>query len=251
MSTAAQKPTTEELNRAFEPLLAYNTGSDRALLLPLDRITSRSLADPALRLELEKLLVAWLKSNLSAVALEYLLSRLAVAGSDFCVPAVAFLLPDARLSTAARNTLEALPGSAPAKALRLSLPKLRGWQLIGVITSLGVRRDKESVGVLAKILQSEDALTRAAAIDALGQIGTPPAATVLQKAQPAAPKHLQKNLSHALLNCARQLLAANERKAAADLCEWLQNPGQPSNIQSAARRLLAGPPLSRSPGAST
>jgi len=196
-------------------------------------------------------LEAWLKSNLSAVALEYLLTKLSLIGTDACIPAVAFLLPDARLSTAARNVLEGIPGSASAKALRLSIPKLRGWQLIGVVNSLGVKRDRESVSSLAKILQTEDALTQAAAIDALGKIGTVSAARELQKVQRTAPKGLQKGLSQALLSCARQLLADNEKKAGTSLCEWLQGPGQPSNIQSAARRLLAPPPLARPPGVTT
>jgi len=241
MSTYTRSAALEDFTPVFEPLLTYNSGSDRALLLPLDRLTGQSLANSALRTDLEERLVAWLKSNLSAVALEYILSKLAVVGSDACIPAVAFLLPDARLSTAARNVLEALPGSAPAKALRLSLPKLRGWQLIGVIQSLGVRRDMESVSALAKILQNEDALTQAAAADALGKIGTASAAKTLQKSQRTAPKRLQKDLSQALLNCARQLLATNETQAGHGLCKWLQSPSQPAHIQSAARRLLASP----------
>jgi HEAT repeat protein len=248
MTKATENPTAEELNRAFEPLPGYNTGSDRALLLPLDRIAASSLVNPGLRTELEKRLIAWLKSNLSPVALEYVLSKLAVTGSEVCVPAVAVLLPDARLSTAARNVLEALPGSASVKALRLSLPKLRGWQLIGVINSLGVRRDPESVGALARILQQEDALTQAAATDALGRIGTASAANALQKAYRSAPLPRRDNLAHALLACARQLLATNEKKSAKGLCEWLQDPAQPAHIRSAARRLLADATLTRPQG---
>ena len=75
-----------------------------------------------------------------------------------------------------------------AQALRDALPKLDGALKIGVIGSLGVRRDAASVPALAALLGDADAAIAAAAACALGDIGTPDAAKALTGSQAGRPR---------------------------------------------------------------
>ena len=66
-------------------------------------------------------------------------------GTAESVPALAALLPDKDLSHMARYALERIPAPEAGAALRDALPKLSGALKVGVIGSLGVRRDAASV----------------------------------------------------------------------------------------------------------
>jgi HEAT repeat protein len=79
----------------------------------------------------------------------------------------------------ARYALETLPGESVNEALRAELTKLKGRPLIGVIGSLGVRRDPKAASAIAGLLNDGDALVVQASARALGRIGTPEAAEAL------------------------------------------------------------------------
>ena len=100
------------------------------------------------------------------------------------VPTLAALLGDEKLSHMARYALEAIPDPSVDDALRDALGKVQGRPRLGVIGSIGVRRDAKAVDALAGLLKQSD--TAAAAARALGNIGTPSAAKALQDALPAA-----------------------------------------------------------------
>lgn len=91
--------------------------------------------------------------------------RLGVVGNKSAVPALAMLLSDAKLSHYARTGLETLPGPEADAALRNAVPKLNGDLLIGVINSIGRRRDPKAIDTLAP-LRSHDDLAIAQAADA-------------------------------------------------------------------------------------
>ena len=82
--------------------------------------------------------------------------RLAVMGDQSAVPALAALLTDEKLSSHARCALEGIPGPAPDAALREALSRLSDERLIGVLKSIGARRDTEAVGSVARLLHGDD-----------------------------------------------------------------------------------------------
>jgi HEAT repeat protein len=82
---------------------------------------------------------------------------LSVYGSSQAVPELAKLLGNERLSSWSRTALEAIPGAEADEALRKASESLQGRQLVGVINSIGVRRDGNAVEVLAKRLSDSDA----------------------------------------------------------------------------------------------
>ena len=90
-------------------------------------------------------LIALLKSDSPERKGESLQAARRVRDKD-AVPAIAPYLADEELSSWARIALEAIPDPACDEALREAEGTLKGRLLIGVINSLGVRRDARAVG---------------------------------------------------------------------------------------------------------
>jgi HEAT repeat protein len=222
------------LQGAFEALNMYGAGSGRAALLPLDRAVAGAANDAVIGARLERELLAALQRNGSRVAREFICSKLALIGSEASVPWLAPLLADPQLNQAAREALEVMPCPQAAKALRNSLANLDGPRTIGVIYSLGVRRDPRSVGVLEDLLKGQDELVAAAAAAALGAIGTSQAAKVLLAFLAQTPAALGQETADAVLVCAERLLASERRPEAQGLYLRLRVPGQPAHVQQAA-----------------
>ena len=99
--------------------------------------------------------------------------RLAVVGDAAAVPALAGLLGDARLAHYARTALEPMPAGAADQALREALGKLDGGLLVGVINSIGVRRDPEALTALAELRHGDDQAVTEAATAAINRIRRP------------------------------------------------------------------------------
>jgi hypothetical protein len=132
-------------------------------------------------------LIAALKSNASPEVKAGACRRLALVGTRECVPALAALLGDESLGHMARYALEPIPDPAVDTALRDALGKLKGRRLVGVIGSVGVRRDAGAVARLASLLKNNDAEVAQAAAKALGRIGTEHAVKALESGLAAAP----------------------------------------------------------------
>lgn len=160
--------------------------------------------------------------------------RLAIIGDKSAVPALAALLGDEKLAHMARHALEPMPDPAAAAALRAALGKLQGRLLVGVINSLGFRRDAQATAALAKFLGNPDAEVSTAAAAALGRIGSVDAAKHLQQALSRASGALQIAFADASLTCADTLVASRRRSDAAAIYDRMTGPGFPDYIRTAA-----------------
>jgi HEAT repeat protein len=98
------------------------------------------------------------------------------------VPALASLLADEEMNHMARYALEPIPDGAVDDALLEALGKLRGKPLVGVIGSIGVRREARAVKTLAGMLKSDDPMVAQAAARSLGNIGSAASAKALRSA---------------------------------------------------------------------
>ena len=233
---ALPQPDRRELQRALGTLTSYGPGSSRGELQPIDEAVIVSLPSPADRKELEGQLLKALAVSNSVEARDYVCTKLALIGTAASVPALAALLDTEPLSTAARNVLESMPGPEAAQALRVALEKVNGLQKIGLINSLGARRDAASLRILTRLSKDADSGIAAAAIAAIGEIGSPRAARILRATQTQAPAQIRKTLTDASLVCAERLLAAGHKRAATTLYESLHRPGQPQHIHQAIDR---------------
>ncbi len=125
-------------------------------------------------------LIAVLKSNATREEKAGACRKLAMVGTRESVPALAALLGDEALGHMARYALEPIPDPAVNAALRDALGQLKGRPLVGVVGSIGVRRDARAVEPLIGLLKDGDAEVVQATAKALGRIGTAPAVKALE-----------------------------------------------------------------------
>jgi len=162
--------------------------------------------------------------------------RLGIVGTKDAVQPLARLLADEELSHMARYGLEPIPDPAVDDVLRDALGKLKGRPLVGVIGSLGVRRDPKAVEPLSRLLQNSDADVVRAAARSLGRIGTPEAARALKERLATAPPETRLAVADGCLGCAERLMAAEggrgeaqalrESVAKADLPEYVRRAAE-------------------------
>jgi HEAT repeat protein len=219
------------LDQAFEALKTYDWGKDRKVLEPIDKAALEKEG----RKELEARLAAVLKTDVSHDAKDFVCRKLMVIGTADSVPALAALLADEKLSHMARFALERIPAPEAAKALREALSKTQGEVRIGVISSLGARRDAESVPALAKLLSDSDAKVARAAAYALGAIRNGEAANALAAAKPAN-QEVKQAATDASLACAEALLADGKKTEATVIYKRFAGQDQPRHVRLAATR---------------
>lgn len=223
------------LDQAFDALNSYDWGADPAVLNPIGEAVIATRSDDASRQQLEARLAAVLTTDVSRDAKDYVCRQLMLIGTASSVPVLAALLPEQDHSHMARYALERIEAPEAAQALRDALPKLDGALQVGVIGSLGVRRDEACVGELAKLLSGKHEAAAQAAAYALGDIRTAAAAEALAAASPQqAP--LQRAVSDARLACAEGLLADGNKAAALAIYKSLTADDQPQHVRLAGTR---------------
>jgi len=236
LAGGAEPETPMPVDQAFEQLAGYDYGQDDAPLHVLELHIVRAAADPARGAEVAARLAAILaKPETSQAARGFICRQLVVVGTEAQVPLLVKMLDDPQTAEIARYTLEAIPGEASLAALRGALEHLKGMPLVGVVNSLGIRRDPGAIGALSKFLGGPDAQLAAAAAEALGKIGTPDAAAALIKAD--VPEKAQTALQNAQLQCAERLAAAGDTAAAAAIYEKIWSSNRPAKWRVAG---LAG-----------
>ncbi len=148
-------------------------------------------------------------------------------GTKAAVAPLATLLGDEKLAHMARYALETIPDPAVDEALRAALGALKGQPLVGVIQSVGVRRDATAVEPLGACLGDADAEIAAAAAASLGRIATPAAVAALKQSLGKVPA-----AAEGLLRCAE---AAKPEQAAA-LYDVLRSAQVQPHVKVAATR---------------
>jgi HEAT repeat protein len=161
--------------------------------------------------------------------------RLAVIGTRKSVPVLAAMLADEKLAHYARYGLEPIPDTSVDDALRSAMGRLKGSLLVGVVNSIGQRKDAKAADGLIRLLGDSDAEVAAAAAAALGRIANDPAAEALQQALSSGGK-LRPALGDAGLACAEGLAAQGKRDQAVALYDVLRKADLPKHVRMAATR---------------
>jgi len=167
-------------------------------------------------------LIAVLQSDAPKADKAITCKRLAVYGTADAVPALAPLLTDKELASWARIALEAIPDPAADAALRDAMGKVQGRLLVGVINSIGVRRDAGAVDGLAQRLKDTDADVASAAAVAMGRIGNPVATKILEESLAGAPAAVRSAVAEGCILCAERLLADGKAADAAKLYDQVR-----------------------------
>lgn len=225
----------EILNPAFDALKTYDWGVDPKVLQPIDDAIVATRTDAVARKDLEARLIAALTSAGSRAAKDMVCRALKTIGTGSSVAALAPLLADDKLSHMARYALESIPAPEAGQALRAALPKVAGKLQIGIISSLGVRREPASIATLQSLLGHADAAVAQAAAHALGTIALPEADKALAAAKSNNPRTAAA-IADGSLECAEKLLANGQKAAAKATYQRVlgSNPAKP--VQVAATR---------------
>ncbi len=186
-------------------------------------------------------LIAVLESDAPKAEKAITCKGLAVYGTKNAVPALAKLLPDKELTSWARTALEVIPGDEADAALREAMDKVEGRVLVGVINSIGVRRDVEAVDGLTGKLKDADPQVAAAAAIALGHIGTASATGTLEKSLAGAPDGVRSAVALGLVYCAEKLLADGKADDAAKIYDKVRTANVPKQrvIEATRGAILA------------
>lgn len=224
------------LDKAFEVLKTYEWGNDRSPLEALDKAVAASHGDAAAQKQLEARLVEILESNAPNAAKDVACRQLSLVGSAGSVEALAKLLGDEKLAHIARYALERMQCPEALATLRDALSKTDGRVKVGVINSLGVRRDAEATAALTALLDDSDEAIVSAAAGALGKIGSSETAKTVKAFLAKAPESLTSAAADACLACAEQLLADGKKLEAMTMYKSLVNPKLPKHIRLAATR---------------
>jgi HEAT repeat protein len=210
--------------------------------IPPPQVPPEFDALPIWKLEPPKL-VAMVKDPSSTVFQKAIAcKKLAFVGGKDAVAPMAALLNHPQLSCYARFGLEPNPDPSVDEALRAALPKLQGNLKIGVITTIGVRKDGKALDALIKLIDDSDAQIAGAAAASVGMIGGMQASRALQAALGRTKPPVFPVVARACLLCAEGLLASN-RARGMELYQQLSAETMPKPVRLAALRVLnaAGP----------
>jgi len=236
-----------EMDELLAKVKTYDWGQSR---LPLTEVSDKireAYGSPEKLKEIEKSLVGLLKSDATPAAKQFVCRELSIIGTEQSAPALAEMLTQKPASEQqphpadmARYALERIPGAAVDAALREAMAKTGGKVKVGIINSLGERRDAKAAAALSKLVGDSDEIVACAAVAALGKIGGPEATEALAKAKGSASGRLQMAVLDAYLKCADKLAAEGKKKEANAIYKQLYEPDMPAVIRTAALRGMVG-----------
>jgi sugar phosphate isomerase/epimerase/HEAT repeat protein len=243
---AAESPKPANLDEALKALATYQFGESREALTMIGDAVRDSFKDPAERKKLVARLTAMLSGSTSTDGKRFICRQLSIAGTAESVPALTALLADKDLGDMARYALERISDPAAATAMRTALAKasvgarhaVPQREKVGLINSLGERRDAPSLAAITAALADADPAVAEAAAAALGKIGGPEAIKALQGARAGAKPEVKATLSDALLLCADRLVAEKKAEEATAIYQEMYKPTEPKHVRIAALRGL-------------
>src|ERR1051326_6438928 len=240
--SAQVSPKTVRTAAEMDPLLAslatYEVGQSRQPQAEFTQFVQDSMASPALLKEIETRLLAFLQSNATPAGRQFALRELSLVGTEASIPVLTPMLLDPATSEMARFALARIPGGAASEALRTSLGKASGSIRVGLINSVGQRRDSQAVAALGALASSSDPSASQAALAALSQIADRAALNTLAALHLKASSAPVEPISRAYLECANHI-APDDRQSALQIYRKLRAGTEPPLIRVGALSGLA------------
>lgn len=225
----AQSPS----NDVYQAVVTRDFGTAMAELEQIEKIIHDAKTEdyPAIEGKLIGILEA---PGATMPGKQFALRMLRTVASQRCVPVVAKILRDKELAHMARAVLVILEGKEAGDALRDALADTQGAVRVGMINSLGDRRDPAYLQPLAQLLPQADADTTRALLNAIAKIGGEKAAEILLAAK--APEALQSEWAAAVLRCADGLAAGGQTGPALSIgSKLIEGPSSPAARMGAFR----------------
>jgi HEAT repeat protein len=204
--------TQASFGDVWEDIAGYEYGDEPNPCERAEKLLQETPIDEHSRIEQKLIVVAASKDATQAgkaVACRFLQQ----VGTRKCIPAVSGLLRDEILSDYARLVLERLKSEQADKAMRDALETATDKIKIGILATLGERRDDKAIRPADKLAHSSNPALAKAAIQVIGKIGGKEAAECLSSMKPA--EKLVPTQMRAMVECARSL-SGNDKVS---LCE--------------------------------
>ena len=228
----------------LEPILAqmagYEYGKSPELLFQLTTLIQDSMGARAETRRIEARLDRFLQSDATVAGKQAVCQQLSLLATDSSVPVLTAMLARPETAEMARYALARIPGPKAGEALRKALDGASGSAKIGIVNSLGERRDANAVPVLRSLLSSADSGIAQAAIHALGDMGSRPALEALDSGMEKVSAPLRLAILEAYLACAGRLARGGNPKEALTAYRRLLEVETPATIRVAALIGLAG-----------
>lgn len=213
--------------------------TSRQPMQALAEIVAKAQSSPAETRAIEQKFIAFLKSDATPGGKDFICKQLSIMGSEASVPVLTDVLGDPKTAELGRYALERIPGPAVDRALREALAKTKDRTRIGIINTLGVRRDAASVAALRPLALGTDPAAASAALYALAKIADAPAVAVLSEAQGKTKGPVHADAAEAYLQAANRLTARGSAASAVPIYKALYANRDPGTVQAAALRGLA------------
>ena len=223
-----------ELQELLEKVKTYDWGQSRLALTEVSDIIKKAHSSSAELRKIEKNLLGVLTSDSTRAGKQFVCRELSIIGTGQSVSVLGNMLLDEETSDMARYALERIPGSSVDEALRGALRKAEGKPRVGIINSLGQRRDRRAVRALSRLVGNSDKTVAIAAAAALGQIADSRATEALAAAKDKTSGKLQMVVLDSYLRCADKLVADGKKAEALAIYKGLQKPDMPKPIRTAA-----------------
>jgi len=239
LQTAPVPARTTDDGGVEDPVIrisSYEFGTSREAL---SAVEARILeAGPEEMREIESVLIKIIESKKATFAgIQFACRGLRRIGTARSVPVLAELLQDKRQHDAARFALQGMKYDVVDKILRNALNKAERADItIGLIGSIGQRRDLEAVPQLAKFTKNIDNNVAKTAIAALGRIGGKKAAEALRGAGISG--ELESERADAYLQCADRFAETGGSSAAEEIYKEMAGEDNSSMVRVAAYRGL-------------
>lgn len=224
------------LQELLENVKTYDWGQSRLALTEVSEMIKKAHSSPVELKKIEKSLLSVLTSDAKRAGKQFVCRELSIIGTDQSVPVLGNMLTDEETSDMARYALERIPGTAVNDALRSALRTAKGKPKVGIINSLGQRRDRRAVRALGRLVSDPDQMVATAAAAALGQIADTRATEALATAKDKTSGKLRMLVLDSYLRCADQLVAEGDKAKALAIYKELQKDGNPAPIRTAALR---------------
>jgi len=234
------KHTASGLETILAQIAKYEYGQSPEPLFQFTMLVQDSMDALTRTRQIETRLLQFLQSDATVAGKQAVCQQLSLIATEASVPVLGAMLMHPETAEMARYALARIPGPRASDALRKALTGTSGSAAIGIVNSLGQRRDSNAVPVLRSLLLSSDAGIAQAAIHALGDIGSRPALEALSAVKEKVAGPLQPAVLEAYLECAGRLAQSGNRNEASTAYRRLLAEQAPSMIRVAALIGLAG-----------
>jgi HEAT repeat protein len=230
----------QQIQSLLAKIATYQYGGDPAPAIQLEELVGKQSGSAESKKMIEPLLLKFLQSEATPAGKEAGFRALSLVGSNAAIPVLAPLLTQVDTAEMARYALAAIPGPAVDEALRKGLAAAPSDRIkVGLINSLGRRRDAKSVQAIAPLIVSRNPEVTAAAAAALASISDRAAMDALAAARKNSSGQIRELVSQAYVVGADHAAARGDKIRAAAVYKDLSAPTELSTVRARAFKGLA------------